>query len=272
MNEHTIYINDVDIREYGYFMNTGHSNPLLSEGSDRFVTIPGRPGQLFYSNDAGPIPFEIPLTTIQSNPIDLQSKVRLMKSIFLDDFGRKKTVKLVFGYETDKYYNVRYSGDVPIERIFSRIGQFTLPLICDDGYALSVVKSSDVTWGDETITFMNEIYTYGHSSASPQITGSGESFSVTVVGGAVRPVLTIIGIGDDVVIGWDGKSFGLGSVNGTVIVDLHEYVLMRDGVYALHTIKGDWLSMYLSPGDTNIEVTGNGLDLSINFDFRDRFF
>lgn len=253
-------------------MNPGHENPLLADGVERLVSIPGRPGQLSFGGDAGPIPFSIPMTTIQRSPIDLQSKVRLMKLLFLDDFGRKKIVKLTFGYEPDKYYNVRYSGDVPIDRVFSRIGQFTLPLICDDGHALSVVKSSDVTWGDEKITFYNEDYTYGHSSSSPQIVGDGESFTVTVVGGAVRPLITVTGTGSNVTIGWDGKSFGLGDVNGIVLIDLHEYVVLRDGVYALHTIKGDWLNMHLSPGETNIEVTGNGLDLSINFDFRDRFF
>lgn len=272
MKINSVFLGDIELGELNLYMLRDHENPLMAGMRERIVAIPNRPGAYDYGADLEPISFKLPLGFIRKNGTEIQQTVRDIKKLLIDGNGKPKTFKLIFGYESDKYYNVRFTGEIPIERILGQVGTFNLSLICHEGHAWSTLSNQDVFWGSEHIYFSNNTYTFGHSASAPDITGNGGEFNVVVVGDNVRPVITLVGVGNNVAVAWDGKLFSIGTISGTVIVDLHEYVVLRNGTFALSTISGDWLSMHLTHGSTNINVTGSDLDLTINVEFHDRFF
>src|SRR5690606_9428265 len=154
-----------------------------------------------------------------------------------------------FGYEPDKYYNVRYSGFVPIERLL-RTSQFVLPLVCYEGFANSVVKNDEITWGSTVLTF-NAPYTFGHAGDGEKTFTSPGTTSVNVAGASITPIIHIIGTGTNVAISFGGKTINLGTfTNTTWEIDLGKFEATKDGISALGIINelnpdGAWLDMKL---------------------------
>jgi len=272
-NEYTVFFDDVDVRTLGFLFTPGHSNPLLSGTRDRDTTIAGRNGALDFGADLDPIPFNIPLYIKTSNPYDLQRMVRKAKDMLLDGNGKPRTFKLKFGYEPDKYYNVRVTGNVPIERIMAREGKFTLPLICYEGFALSVAKNENVNWNSKTVTWASD-YTWESTGGNvPKTFTSAGTMNVEVIGNNLKPILHITGSGTNVTIKFNGKTMTLGTFSNTAwLIELDEYVAIKNGVNGLNSIGGSWLTMNLVEGDNTVTVGGTGLDMKLAFDFRDKWY
>lgn len=273
-NEYTIFFDDVDVRTLGLLFLAGHSNPLLSGTRDRDTTIAGRNGSLDFGADLDPINFNLPLYINTNNPVHLQAKAREVKDILLDANGKPRTFKLKFGYEPDKYYNVRVTGNIPIERIFARSGRFNLPLICHEGYALSISKNEDILWGSEIIVFASD-YSMGNTSggnSSKTFTSTG-TMDIEVIGNNVKPIIHITGSGTNVTLNFNGKTMTLGTfTNTTWLIDLDEYVAIKNGVNGLSSIGGSWLTMQLVEGDNIVTVGGTGLNLEVSVEFNDRWY
>lgn len=270
--EHTVFFDGVDVRSLGLIFLTEHSNPIIPGTRDKTSIIDGMNGEYDYGADLEPIPFDLPFFIEQTDPFRLQGYVRMIKKLLLDGFGKPKTFKLQFGYEKDKYYNVRVVGRVDIDRIYASAGNFTLSLMCYEGYALSVAKNDEVTWGSELITFTNTSYTYGHSGGGAKNFTSNGSTIVTVTGDNLHPIIYLNGTGINVSLSWAGKIMTLGTfINANWMIDLENYIVTKNESLALDLIGGDWLDMYLINGDNNITISGSGLNLTFNVEFRDRF-
>jgi len=267
-----VYFDEIEIRDLGVRMIDALEHPVAQNTRDKITTIPGTVGAYDYGADLDVIPFLLPLEVRGSDRLEVQMRARQFKSILIGDDGKPKTFKLRFGYEPDKYYNVRYSGSIPIERLVFK-GQFDLPLICYDGFAQSIVKNDEITWGSTVLTFASYSYTYGHQGDGAKTFTSSGSTIVTVTGNNLRPIIHVSGTGYNVSIGWDGKAMNLGSfTNATWEIDLGEFEVTKDGQNAIDIIKGDWLDMELENGETTINVSGSGLNLDLRFEFRDRYF
>lgn len=269
----TIFIDDVDVREYGWqFMCDEHENPLLQSMRNVELSIPQHHGAYDYGANLDPITFAIPLNIYEDNAILLQREIRNLKKHFLDGNGKPKTVKLRFDYEPDKYYNVRLYQGVPVTRELGEIADFVLPLICYEGHAWSVVRNNEVTWGSRLLTFSSP-YTFGHMGDGAKTFTAPGSTVFTLAGNNLKPVLHVAGSGTNVTISWGGKTLSLGTfTNSTWIIDLEELEVSQGGMNAVHIIKGDWLNMELQRGDNQINVNGSGLNLTIRAEYRDRYF
>lgn len=273
MRDSDVYIDGAGLRELNLYLLQDHEHPLMTGTRDRIITIPGMPGAYDFGADLEPIPFNLPIGFIRKSRSDIQRTARKIKTLLIDGEGKPKTFKLMFGYEPDKYYNVRFTGQIPIERLISQIGQFGLPLICFEGHAWSTAKNDEVVWGSETITFESESYTYGHSGDGAKTFTSSGSTNVTVSGDNVKPIIRIVGKGTNVTITCGGRTFSLGSfVDANWLIDLNEYVVLKDGVNAIHLIKGNWIGMELTQGDNKIDVNGSGLVLDFSVEFQDRYY
>lgn len=273
MSDYTIFIDDVDVRTLGLVFLSDHENPLLSGTRDYEITIPGRNGSLDYGADLEPIPFNLPLYINTTNPLDLQAMVRKVKGILLDANGKPRTFKLRFGYEADKFYNVRVTGSVPIERIFAKSGKFVLPVICHEGYALSLAKNENINWNSKTVTWASAFTWENTGGNVPKSFTSPGTMNVEVVGNNVKPILRVTGSGNNVTIKFNGKTMTLGTFNSsTWVIDLDEYVAIKNGVNGLNSIGGSWLTMQLVEGDNTVTVGGTGLNLKLTFDFRDKWY
>lgn len=273
MRESDVYINGVGLRELNLYLLQDHEHPLMTGTRDRIITIPNMHGAYDYGADLEPIPFNLPIGFIRKSREDIQRTIRIIKDLLIDGRGKPKTFKLTFGYEPDKYYNVRFSGSIPIERLLGQIGQFELPLVCFDGHAWSSTRSDEVVWGSEVITFESDVYTYGHSGDGRKLFTSPGSTNITVSGANVKPIIRLKGYGSNVKVVCGEKSFSLGSfITSNWLIDLNEYVVLKDGVNALHLIKGNWIGMELTQGDNHIDVSGIGLHLDFSVEFNDRYY
>jgi len=272
MNETDVYFDNVEVGDLNVSLLENHEHPLLSGTRDNIITIPEVAGAIDYGGTLEPIAFNLPMGFLRKNRMELQWTVRQVKALLIDGNGKPKTFKLKFGYEPDKYYNVRYSGGIPIDRLIAKIGQFNLPLICYDGHALSVAMNDEVTWGSTVIPFASD-FTMGHmGDGAKTFTGNGSTI-INVTGDNLRPVLHVTGSGTNVSIKWGGKTLTLGTLaNATWAIDLKEFEVTKDGSNAMHLIKGDWLNMDLMQGDNTVTVNGSGLNLTVSFQFRDLFY
>jgi len=272
MKETDIFFNDIEIRSLNVYLLESHEHPLASGTRDKVTTMPNVHGAIDYGADLDPIPFSLPIGFIRKRRMDIQNTVRQIKALILDSNGKPKKFELKFGYEPDKYYNVRYSGNVPIDRLIGKIGQFNLPLICYDGHALSVAMNDEVTWGSTVIPFASD-FTMGHmGDGAKKFTGAGSTI-INVAGDNIRPIIHVSGSGTNVSVSWGGKTLTLGTLaNTTWAIDLKEFEVIKDGKNAMHLIKGDWLNMDLIQGDNTVTVNGSGLNLTVSFQFRDLFY
>lgn len=121
----------------------GFELPIAPDTRDRTINVIGRDGSYDFGADLGPKRFELPVRFKNvSTKEEVQEKVRELNAVLFDSNGKPKTVTLSFNLEADKYYEVRYSGSLPIQRL-AGFGWFTLPLIAYDPSAYSDAQEYD---------------------------------------------------------------------------------------------------------------------------------
>lgn len=268
--EADVFIDDIKLQDIGVIVKLESQEDMLPSTRDQVVSIPGMHGAYDFGAWIEPRSFILSCRFEERGYINLKERVRNFVMLFLDHFGKPKNVKLRFGDEPDKYYTVRYSGAIPLQRI-AGFGLFSVPLTAYDPHAYTTTSNEDVFWGSEDITFLNTSYTYGH-------TGGGQSTSVTspknipvyVSGLAIKPVVVINGTGTNVTLSANGKTCSLGTFTNTNwTIDLHEYIVIKNGVNGMNSFTGNWLEFL--PGQNNIAVGGSNLSLTIQVKFEDKF-
>lgn len=133
--------------ELGLRILRDYEHPILPETRDMSINIPGRHGALDLGAYMGPRYFSLPCMVIDAkNGTVLQKTVRALASHLLDTYGRPRTLELRLSEEPEKWYNVRLSGALPIERIVRGLGQFTLPLTAFDPFAYAPATYYDPTF------------------------------------------------------------------------------------------------------------------------------
>ncbi len=134
--------------------------PMLPDTVDRTAAIGGRHGRHDFGADMGPrlIELECVFTGTDTDE-DLQAAVRNLASFLVDNWGKPKTLELIFDRETDKSWFVRYAGNLPIKRImYHAKGFFTLPLIAYEPFAFGeeVEVEYDIISSPEDFWYMVE--------------------------------------------------------------------------------------------------------------------
>lgn len=265
MTDETIFINGRDVREFGLHVVEGGQHDVLPETRDRTLAIPGRHGLLDYGADLGVREFDIPCVIKDATDSgDLQHKLRKLANELTDAYGRPKSVRLTFSEEPDKYYNVRYTGRIGVDRI-TRHGFFSLAFTAFDPMAKSVFTSDQITLGSD-VPIMSDIL-LGTGESSRKVFREG-SFLVTNSGSsAVRLSCVISGSGNSVALEANGRRFTLGSfTNKTIAIDGENYLVKVDGVADLTNTGGHFID--LLPGENEIYVSGSSLNLTISDSLR----
>jgi predicted phage tail component-like protein len=130
-------------KDFGLAVLPNHEHEAIPETIDRTLSIPERDGLLYYGSNLGARNFNISMIVIpQDNKAQLQARIREFASYMLNGYGKPKKVKLVFDYEPDKFYYVRFSGRVLPDRLYL-MAEFDLPLIADDPYAYASAQVYD---------------------------------------------------------------------------------------------------------------------------------
>src|SRR5699024_1582730 len=200
----------------------------------------------------------------------LKRQIRRVNRLFIDDYGRPKTVMLRFGDEIDKYYNVRVTGSIPVDRTAER-GFVTVPLTAYDPYAYSRVNANEVTWGSEVVTFeWNYLLGMGGTGGSGKHVTTPETIPIYVDGEALRPVFEISGRAKGLTISANGKSFKLPDFSDDLwIIDGERYVVLHNGDERLDAMTGDFIT--LKHGNNGVKISGSNIDIELTIKYRDKY-
>ncbi|NNV07121.1 phage tail family protein [Geobacillus sp. MMMUD3] len=259
----TITIDGVEIEEYGFTALLEHDHPFPST-RDKTITIPGRHGEYDLGAELGPRPFSIRLRVRNElNMNELQWRIRQFTKALLDSCGRPKTVKLVFNYEPDKFYYVRYSGSMPIQRLV-RFAEFSLPLVAFDPAAKFIIPSDEIIM-DSDVPILSDITldaVYTFQVSTPQIIQVINDGNI-----AVRPTILISGTTSRLSVqNMDtDQSFYIDNINQPVEVNGENYTVKIGGVSSLSALQGDFIE--LLPGYNNIVVDPSGSTVQLTFRF-----
>lgn len=120
----------------------GTQEPITAATRDRTLEIPGRHGAYDFGADLSVRTFALECAILADSSTDLQTKIRALAAHLMDMQGRPRTLELVFDVEPDRHYNVRYSGNLPVERI-AALGLFTLPLTAFDPFAYGAEQEKE---------------------------------------------------------------------------------------------------------------------------------
>jgi len=250
--------------ELGFVVLAGHKNDILPEVESVTVSIPGKHGLYYLDSRFNARTFEIPCGIVQQKTWgDLQQIVRGIASFFVDPYGKPREIKLKFDYEPDKFYIVRYSGSLPIERLV-RLGKFTLPLTAYDPFAKFVVPTDEIIM-DSDVPILSDItldavYTFRIiTSQTIQVINDGNI--------AVRPTILIDGTTSRLTVQNTDtdQAFYIDNINQPVEVNGENYAVKIGGVSSLSALKGDFIE--LLPGANNIVVDPSGSTVQLIFRF-----
>ncbi|MEC2708153.1 phage tail domain-containing protein [Bacillus thuringiensis] len=267
----SLTIDGKSLNQLGLALLPGFQHPAAPPIRDYTVSIPGRPGAYYFGSDIDPLEFNLPLIIKpQEDRFLLAAAIRKMVAAFIDPYGKPKEVKLIYDYEPDKYYLVRYSGSMPIDRYF-RMGKFELPLIAYDPHAYSVLQSTDeIRWMD-MIPWMSDI-PIGHKGTSYTI-NSPQDLDIDNFGSKViRPVIEISGNADNLSFTVKGERFSFGSFrNSSFLIDAERYTVLKDSKNFLFQLQGNLEKLELMPGANAISIGGSNLNINIAIKYRAKY-
>lgn len=272
MSEASVWIDDIELQSLGVTVRLGSTEPILPSLRSQTLTVPSRHGAYDFGAWLEPREFELDCVFKRQSYTELKLQIRSFLGLFLDAYGRPKTVKLRFGDEPDKYFNVRVSSNIPIDRV-ANFGQFTLPLTAYDPFGYSERSSEEgLTWGDTKVTFEwnyllgNDL---GVGGKTVQIT-SAQIRKLYVDGTTVRPTFVLKGVGKNVKLSSNGKSFTIADLGGaTWAIDGENYTVLKNGGNALGQMSGDFIE--LMNGENNLVVSGTNLNFALTVKYRDKY-
>lgn len=265
-----VWIDDILLQEeFEADVLLNSEEPALPTLRNLSVTVPGRHGAYDFGAYFEPREFTLNIVFKRQDYADLKRDIRKLNRILVDDFSRPKTLKLRFGDEVDKYYNVRITQAIPVERAAER-SFITLGLTAFDPYAYSSVMADEVVWSSEVITFeWNYLLGMGGTGGGFKITGP-QDIPIYVDGESLRPVIEINGAANGLTISANGKSFKLPNFSATKwIIDGENYVVKRNGAEDLSALTGDFIE--LLHGDNSVQISGTAMNFDITIKYRDKY-
>src|SRR5690625_4940994 len=105
--EARVWIDDELLQDEGITVLLSSEEPALPSMRNISVTVPGRHGSYDFGAYFEPRNFTLNCVFPRQSYSDLKAQIREFNRLLVDAYGRPKTVKLRFGDEVDKYYNVR---------------------------------------------------------------------------------------------------------------------------------------------------------------------
>lgn len=267
--ESRVWIDDELLQDEGITVLLSSEEPALPSMRNISVTVPGRHGSYDFGAYFEPREFTLNCVFPRQSYSDLKRHLRKFVRKFTDEYGRPKTVRLRFGDEVDKFYYVRLTEAIPVERAAER-GFISLRLTAFDPYAYSLVESDEIVWGSEIITFeWNYLLGMGGTGGGFTVTRP-QTIPIFVDGESLRPVIEIDGRANNLTISANGKSFKLPNFSATKwIIDGENYVVKRNGNEELSAMTGDFIE--LMHGENNVIISGSSMDFELTIKYRDKY-
>lgn len=262
--------NGIEIKRFDDFnfdCEINHDNPSTPNTSAKTLSIPGKPGLLYFGEDIGEKPFSFNLTMHEQSYEKAQTKLNELNAFLFDSFGQPRNLKIIFDYEADKFYNVAINGSlIPIREFFEK----TMPInfVAYDPYKYSGVYADEITWGSTKVTFE---YTYllGREGLTGAVTvTSPQNVSVDIAGLAVKPIFEITGSATNLIITANTEKINVGTfLNTTWVIDTENFESFKNGVETMLDMNHFWLL----PGKQSINFSGTNLNFTVRIKYRDKY-
>jgi len=190
----------------------------------------------------------------------LQHYVRQLAAHLVDAYGRPKTMKFIFHREPDKYYMVRYSGTLSIDRILRQsVGEFTLPLTAYDPYAYANANAYDPVenyYYGKVDADNNDLYYENpktiewkyqrHYSGVNNYSAINTDFIIEISGSVINPSITNLATGENLTLP-DMR-------NNKIKINSRTYSIEVDGKSTLKGTNGNFFS--IQPGEDGFLFQG----------------
>src|SRR5690625_2602384 len=119
-DESRVWIDGDLLQDEGIIALLSTDEPATPSLRNMSVSVPGRHGAYDFGGYLGERVFKLDVVFPRQSYTQLKHQIRAFNRRFFDDYGRPKTVSLRFGDEIDKYYNVRLTDSVPVDRAADR--------------------------------------------------------------------------------------------------------------------------------------------------------
>jgi phage-related protein len=242
--------------------------PILPETRQQEDEIPGLDGSLDLGTEYGPRQIELDVFVKADSKTELHSKLAKLASIFSP---RRGIQPLVITPQTGKLFYVKFNGSLPLEKIGSMNGKFTIPLKAFDPFAYSVNDTSEPLKLGQGYTLgqglrLGEKYTV---EAKQPVT----TFSVYHAGThEAKPLIRITGTaGGNLILTNDtteeGLKVDLALQQGDVLeIDCKYQRIKLNGSNTFYAFSGVYPK--LVEGGNNFTLTADNPNLNIEFIFR----
>jgi predicted phage tail component-like protein len=275
-----IKLDDRPLSDFGIALMSPATHPMAPQTEDITLQVPGRDGLYYFGSKFGERRFSFPCGMVwELNEVDLQRRLREFTAFLLDTKGKPREMRLTFDYEPEKYYLVKYSGQLSPERFYS-LGTFALPLTAFDPYAYAEAtvysnNPSKVAWNANgmAVTLTN------HSPIEVPI-------QIKIRGAVLNPKITNLNTYKSMQV---NEQFT--TTLGDLIIDSHNFTVQRlkkvEEKYFLTgsfpakmsevTTKNNLLSKYvgdfilLTPGENTLYFEGTNINTNIYFEWKHRF-
>ncbi|ALY08075.1 hypothetical protein BhaS171_00019 [Bacillus phage vB_BhaS-171] len=278
--------NGFPLSHWGLVLQPGQKHPMAPELISRTLRIPGRPGVYDFGSDLGERSFDFPLAFNESSRVELQKRINVFKTLLFDGKGKPKEIILSFEEEPDKYYTVKYTGNLVPEKLFGT-GFFILTLVAHDPgqYASQsyVPDSVDTNLhydtgqlyeSDVNVVYFGETPAYYYENAEEFEWKYARHYSglynhshydtplvLEIEGTVINPRITNLRTGE--------KMFLPSIHNQRVTVDTSNFSVMIDDQYDLTKTSGDFLS--LVSGDNHLLFEGGTPNAIVRYKWKHKF-
>lgn len=139
-------INGVAATTYGITLRYGPSIPMLPATRDRTAEIPGRNGVYWFDSDVGQRQFSLPCDFRDcADAAALDVLIKAFARALVDVNGKPKALSLIFDDAPTITYTARYAGEIPFERAWCGVSEFTLNLVADDPNGAEAEQTDEAT-------------------------------------------------------------------------------------------------------------------------------
>lgn len=261
------------LASFGLILQPRKDIEILPVTRDRTVQIPKRDGAYDFGADLAERRFGLPLAWAkETSESNLAAKIQTFADFLVDANGKPRDIKLVFDFETTKYFTVRYSGQMLPSRQLS-MAFFMLPMTAFDPAKYATIAAFDE----------NNEYDTGLQYDSGLIYDNPESFSwlyeshmsgvynwskkttpliLTIVGTVTNPSITNADTGETITI--------TTALSGqTLVIDGKKMQVTIDGVNNLNLMSGDFVN--LQQGSNGLTFSGTDPDATVTYSWLHKF-
>ena len=269
-----VWIDDVLLQdEFEADVLLNSEEPALPALRNLSVTVPGRHGAYDFGAYFEPLEFTLNIVFKRQDYADLKRDIRKLNRLLVDEYARPKTLKLRFGDEVDKYYNVRVTQAIPVERAAER-GFITLGLTAFDPYAYAGANEYDPE--EEYLYDRGYMYDTGlmydnpkyfrweyerHYSGINNYSDFATDFIIEIVGSVKNPSVTNLN---------NGIKLTLPDISsGKLVINSKDYTVEKDGESTLLGSNGEFFD--IQSGEVGFLFEGENPNATVTYRWLHKF-